>query len=550
MRRRAVFADTRVKQVQAARAHGLHRHAAALRGVHAGGAGADCAGRALPRHRRQRRDPGHRARRGAARSTDVRRRRLLADDADPHRSDEQRLALSVPVAALHEVVRRAQRAAARRSSISMTTDAGRPRAGGAAAAGCCAARAAAARSIRSAAPSSTPRIRSGRRTARRSTRRRARRAGCSQSPPADRPALAAARRHDQRRQLPQPHAGARHRRGAQRSTTSAQALAFARDERAQGVDRRRAAQHGRPRLRAGRARARHARVQPHVARRARQDRHGAERRDLARHPERAASAVRRQGDAVHRHLHRRRLDLGQRARHGPPGRLGRPDRPLDAGDAAGRHRPARSAATEDPRAVPAWSSAATACSASSSTPSSRSPTTPSTSPSGGSSTTGRSPTSSRASLPPIRRYGLLYGHLSTAPQIAAARRCCSTPTGRSTAPARRSRRSARSARSSCGGWSSTSSKLGPLAMRLKWFAEKHLEPRLESCTVSRNQAMGEGEACLVSRNEPMHDSVPYLQNALPDETDILHEYFIPRDAVRAVRRRPAPHRRASSAPTC
>ena len=27
----------------------------------------------------------------------------------------------------------------------------------------------------------------------------------------------------------------------------------------------------------------------------------------------------------------------------------------------------------------------------------------------------------------------------------------------------------------------------------------------------------------------MHDSVPYLRNDLPDETDILHEYFIPRD---------------------
>ena len=27
----------------------------------------------------------------------------------------------------------------------------------------------------------------------------------------------------------------------------------------------------------------------------------------------------------------------------------------------------------------------------------------------------------------------------------------------------------------------------------------------------------------------MHDSVPYLRNNLSDETDILHEYFIPRD---------------------
>jgi FAD/FMN-containing dehydrogenase len=63
----------------------------------------------------------------------------------------------------------------------------------------------------------------------------------------------------------------------------------------------------------------------------------------------------------------------------------------------------------------------------------------------------------------------------------------------------------------------------------KWWAERHLEPRLESCTViSRAQAIAEGEACLVSRNDPMHDSVPYLRNNLPNDTDILHEYFIPR----------------------
>ena len=73
------------------------------------------------------------------------------------------------------------------------------------------------------------------------------------------------------------------------------------------------------------------------------------------------------------------------------------------------------------------------------------------------------------------------------------------------------------------------SKHCPLAMRLKWFAEKRIEPLLESCPVSRNQALGEGEACFVSRNDPMHDSVPYLRNSLPDETDVLHEYFIPQD---------------------
>jgi len=53
--------------------------------------------------------------------------------------------------------------------------------------------------------------------------------------------------------------------------------------------------------------------------------------------------------------------------------------------------------------------------------------------------------------------------------------------------------------------------------------------------------MGMGEACLVTRNEPMHDSVPYLMNSIDGETDILHEYFIPRrnlvafvDGLRAI----------------
>jgi FAD/FMN-containing dehydrogenase len=73
-------------------------------------------------------------------------------------------------------------------------------------------------------------------------------------------------------------------------------------------------------------------------------------------------------------------------------------------------------------------------------------------------------------------------------------------------------------------------KLGALPMEAKWLAEKHLEPRLESCLVSRNQAQTEGEACLVVRNQPMHDSVRYLKNGLAGETDILHEYFIPRPA--------------------
>lgn len=76
-------------------------------------------------------------------------------------------------------------------------------------------------------------------------------------------------------------------------------------------------------------------------------------------------------------------------------------------------------------------------------------------------------------------------------------------------------------------------KQGSVFQELKWYMEKELEPEFESCTVPRTAAMAEGEACLVSRNDPMHDSVPYLFNDLPAETDILHEYFIPRGAYNA-----------------
>jgi len=74
-------------------------------------------------------------------------------------------------------------------------------------------------------------------------------------------------------------------------------------------------------------------------------------------------------------------------------------------------------------------------------------------------------------------------------------------------------------------------KKSPLFQRFKWWSEKHLEHRFETCTVTRAQAMQDGEACLVSRNDPMHDSVPYLRNALKDDTDILHEYFVPRERL-------------------
>ena len=75
------------------------------------------------------------------------------------------------------------------------------------------------------------------------------------------------------------------------------------------------------------------------------------------------------------------------------------------------------------------------------------------------------------------------------------------------------------------------SKEGGFFRRLKWYMERTVEPKFESCTITRAEAQGEAEQCLVSRNEPMHDSVPYLFNRLDYETDILHEYFVPRSRV-------------------
>jgi FAD/FMN-containing dehydrogenase len=123
--------------------------------------------------------------------------------------------------------------------------------------------------------------------------------------------------------------------------------------------------------------------------------------------------------------------------------------------------------------------------------------------------------------------GLMYGHLSTAPSSFLQEMLLYTYTKADGTDFQRQ---------PLGEVSGTKlrrltinlSKQGPFFQELKWLSEKHIEHRMESCTVTRAQAIASGEACLVSRNDPMHDSVPYLRNALQDETDILHEYFIPR----------------------
>lgn len=131
-------------------------------------------------------------------------------------------------------------------------------------------------------------------------------------------------------------------------------------------------------------------------------------------------------------------------------------------------------------------------------------------------------------LAPNYNLGLMYSHLSTAPQSLLSEMLIYTYERRDIPDA---------VIEPLGEVSATKlrrfvlnfSKQGNIPMRIKWFAEKQVEPLMESCSVSRANAQAEGEACLVSRNQPMHDSVTYLQNNLKGETDILHEYFIPRE---------------------
>jgi FAD/FMN-containing dehydrogenase len=130
---------------------------------------------------------------------------------------------------------------------------------------------------------------------------------------------------------------------------------------------------------------------------------------------------------------------------------------------------------------------------------------------------------------PDPNLGLFYGHLSTAPGSLLSEmifyKYTKVDIGEAEIPPLSEVSSTKLRR-----FVLNFSKKGDIAMGIKWFMEKHVEPKLESCTVvPRTQAMAEGEACFVSRNEPMHDSVKYTRNSLKNETDILHEYFIPRE---------------------
>ena len=222
---------------------------------------------------------------------------------------------------------------------------------------------------------------------------------------------------------------------------------------------------------------------------------------------------------------RRRLDLGQCPRHGPPGRRARQIDQVDAGDAGGRlaedgvgdreqgtvrprgrrlrpvrrHRRGRTRYRRQSR-LPDRAAHAGLQGISGAV---------------------------RREIEKDNNIGLMYGHLSTAPSTFLKELLLYTYTKVDGTDFKREPLG-----EVCGTklrrLTINLSKQGPLFQEMKWLSEKHIEHRMETCTVTRAQAIGSAEACLVNRNDPMHDSVPYLRNALPNDTDILHEYFIPR----------------------
>jgi len=73
------------------------------------------------------------------------------------------------------------------------------------------------------------------------------------------------------------------------------------------------------------------------------------------------------------------------------------------------------------------------------------------------------------------------------------------------------------------------SKTGRVGQWLKWAGQKHVLPHFRPCREYRNAALTESEACLISRNQALYTSLGALRNKIPNDTDILQEYFLPRE---------------------
>lgn len=74
-------------------------------------------------------------------------------------------------------------------------------------------------------------------------------------------------------------------------------------------------------------------------------------------------------------------------------------------------------------------------------------------------------------------------------------------------------------------------RTGDLGQRVRWTAQRQVLPHVRGCLRSRNEALREAEACMVGRNQAMFESLGFLQNRLPQYTDVLHEYFLPHDQI-------------------
>jgi len=128
------------------------------------------------------------------------------------------------------------------------------------------------------------------------------------------------------------------------------------------------------------------------------------------------------------------------------------------------------------------------------------------------------------------RYKLLYGHLSTAPHSflremllytyrSADRLQESIPPLQEAGYVKVSRLTFNIA------------KTGLFGRWTKWMVEKYVLPHVRPCYESRNQALTAPEACLVSRNQAMYSSTDALKSTVKHRTEILQEYFVPRDKL-------------------
>ena len=77
------------------------------------------------------------------------------------------------------------------------------------------------------------------------------------------------------------------------------------------------------------------------------------------------------------------------------------------------------------------------------------------------------------------------------------------------------------------------SKTGRVGQWAKWAGQKYVLPRFRPCLEQRSNVIADSEACLVSRNQALYTSLAALKNKIPDDTDILQEYFLPRDQTAA-----------------